>query len=195
MLNVASRDRRSFWKPILVVFLCGLSIMNVGDRAAAQSIGSRKRIQRIAADRKALVVELKASFPIVLQRLNRMEALWKAGAVSETEYRQAQLDVASTQQQLNRLICDDLVAPNISILMVQLQSVIQKRKRYQVLLNEGAISNMEFLVVKEKADFLQEELDEAIENDPVSKQHINKTKECRVYRLEYASQSLKMPTD
>ncbi len=178
MLNLI-RLNRSFWKPILFAFLCGLSVLNVGDRAAAQSIGSRKRIQRISADRKALIVEAKASFRTILQDMNRIETLWKQGAVSETRYRQAQSDVANLQKKINRLICEDLISPEIVILNIQLRSAISQKERYQTLYSAGAISYLEFLNVKEKADFIQEELDDAIENDPVSKKHINKTKECR----------------
>jgi hypothetical protein len=35
------------------------------------------------------------------------------------------------------------------------------------------------MTVSEQADLAQATLDEAIENDPTSKKHLNKTKECR----------------
>jgi multidrug resistance efflux pump len=135
-INLAQHNRW-FWKPYLVVFLCGLSIGGVNDRVMAQSTLSRKRIQQITVDRKALIAESKASLQILLQKMKRMEALWKAGAVSDAHYHQAQSDVANAQKQLNRLICDDLISPKISVLRVQLRSKLNQKKRYQALRDAG----------------------------------------------------------
>ena len=180
-----NQNRRSTWKGILTIVLCGTLVVGLGDRVNSE-VTTREIDRNSSVDRKIRIALARLSLKNTILNRDRFSALNKQGAISSLVFLDAQNEVTSSREALTTAICDLPISPKISALKANIDYLIRERNRYQLLANEGAISSRDVELKHEKVMLAQEELNTALQSEPTSQRNLIKMNQCREQELRNA---------
>ena len=185
MSTKRNQNKRSTWKGILTIVLCGTLVVGLGDRVNSE-VTTRQTDRNSPGDRKTRIAFARISLKNAILKRDRFSALSKQGAISSLVFLNAQNEVTSAREALTTAICDLPISPKISALQARIYYLIHDRNRYQLLANEGAISRKEAELKQEKVILAQEELNTVLRNEPTSQRNLIKMNQCREQELRNA---------